>query len=388
MAVSRRAFVRTLAWGSAGVVSGSAISARGREATTGDWWRADPDSQLTPPAGIRLDSNENPNGPAPAALDAVRAAFGEASRYPRSPTSQLIASLARLHGVAEENIVAGAGSGEILRMAVYAFTSPAKSLVQGAPTFEDPARYAELLGTPVRAIPVDRQLRLDLDAMASQVDGAGLVFLCNPNNPTATVHPATAVAEFVARVNKVSPATTILVDEAYHHFVDDPGYKSAIPLAMQNPRVIVCRTFSKIYGMAGLRIGYAIGHAEPMKALRRHRLGNGVNVLGAAAAIASLPLAAHVEREKQLNREARELTRKAFASWGYQAGPSEANFIMVDIRRDAAAFQKACRAQAVMVGRVFPPLTTHARISIGTEAEMRKAIEVFRKVLEARSTTH
>lgn len=381
MAISRRAFVGSLAWGGAAVLSGTAISARGREATTGDWWREEAAGQLTPVQGIRLDSNENPNGPAPAALDAVGSAFSEAARYPRSPASQLTAALARLHGVQEENIVVGAGSGEILRMAVYGFTSPTRPLVQALPTFEDPGRYAELIGTPVRAIPVDRQLRLDLNGMAAQVEGAGLVFFCNPNNPTATVHPAKAVADFTARVNKVSPTTIVLVDEAYHHFVEDPGYQTAIPLAMDNPRVIVCRTFSKIYGMAGLRIGYAIGQAESMKALRRHRLGNSVNVLGAAAAIASLPLTAHIEREKQRNHDAREFTRRAFASWGYQVGPSEANFVMVDIRRDAAEFQKACRANGVLVGRVFPPLTTHARISIGTEAEMPQAIEVFRKVL-------
>lgn len=382
MAVSRRTFVRNLALGSVATFSGGAICARGREAASAEWWwRSEADAQLTPTPGIRLDSNENPNGPAPAALDAVRTAFGEASRYPRNPTSQLIASLARLHGVTEENIVVGVGSGEILRMAAYAFTSATKPLVQGVPTFEEIGHYAELLGAPVRAIPVDAQLRLDLNGMASQVDGAGLVFLCNPNNPTATVHSAAAVADFVRRVNKTSPATTVLVDEAYHHFVDDPQYQSAVALAMENPRVIVCRTFSKIYGMAGLRIGYAVGQAEPIRALRRHRLGNGINVLGAAAAIASLPLAAHVDREKQRNRDARELTRKAFASWGFEVGPSETNFIMVNIRRDAAAFQKACRAEGVLVGRVFPPLKTHTRISIGTDAEMQRAIEVFRKVL-------
>ena len=381
MAISRRAFVGRLAWGGAAVLSGTAISARGREAMTSDWWREEAAGQLTPVQGIRLDSNENPNGPAAAALDAGRSAFIEAARYPRSPASQLTTALARLHGVQEENIVVGAGSGEILRMAVYSFTSPTRPLVQGLPTFEEPGRCAELIGTPIRGIPVDRQLRLDLDGMAAEVTGAGLVFLCNPNNPTATVHPARAVADFIARVNKVSPTTIVLVDEAYHHFVEDPGYQTAIPLAMQNPRVIVCRTFSKIYGMAGLRVGYGIGQAEPMKALRRHRLANSVNVLGAAAAIASLPLADHIEREKRRNRDSREFTRRAFQSWGYQVAPSEANFVMVDIRRDAAEFQKACRASGVLVGRVFPPLTTHARISIGTEAEMRQAIDVFRKVL-------
>ncbi len=384
MALSRRAFVRGVGAGSAGLLAGS-ILGRGSEAWQGSGRSAvDAPGQSPSPSTarlVRLDSNENPEGPGPKTLDAVRAAFGEACRYPRSPTSQLVTALARLHGVSEENIVVGAGSGEILRMAVYGLTSPTKPLVQGSPTFEDPGRYAELIGTPVRAIPVDRELRLDLAGMAAQVAGAGLVFLCNPNNPTATVHSAKAVADFVGRVNKASSDTTILVDEAYHHFVEDPGYQSAIQLAMENPRVIVCRTFSKVYGMAGLRIGYAIGQAEPMKALRRHRLGNSVNVLGAAAALASLPLGAHVDREKQRNREARELTRKAFASWGFDARPSETNFIMVDIRRDAAEFQKACRASGIMVGRAFPPLTSYTRISIGTDAEMRQAIEVFKKVL-------
>ncbi len=383
MSVSRRAFVKGLAWGGAAVLSGQAIAARGREATTGEGWLGDAAGQITPPAGIRLDSNENPNGPAPAAIDAIRAAFGEASRYPRNPTSQLIAAIARLHEVRDENIVVGAGSGEILRMAVYGFTSATRPLVQGLPTYEDPGRHAELIGTPVRAVPLDRELRLDLDAMVSRAAGAGLVFLCNPNNPTATVHPAKTVQDFVTRVHKVSPTTMILVDEAYHHFVEDPGYQSAIPVALQNPRVIVCRTFSKIYGMAGLRIGYAVGMPEPMRDLRKYRLTYGVNVLGAAAALASLPLTAHVEDQRRRNREARELTRRAFASWGYPSTPSEANFIMVDIHRDAAAFQKACRAEGVLVGRVFPPLTTHTRISIGIDTEMRKAVEVFGKVLGA-----
>jgi histidinol-phosphate aminotransferase len=218
--------------------------------------------------------------------------------------------------------------------------------------------------------------------MASQADGAGLVFLCNPNNPTATVHSAQAVADFVKTVNKTSPDTIVLVDEAYHHYVEDPSYATALPLALDNPRVVICRTFSKVYGMAGLRIGYAVGRPETLKAMRRHKLPNSINVLGAAAAVAALDQKEHVEQQRKLNHDVREMTRRAFESLGFKVGASETNFIMADIRRDSKEFQNSCRKLGILVGRPFPPLLTRARISIGTEDEMRRAIDVFRKVLE------
>jgi histidinol-phosphate aminotransferase len=380
--LSRRDFVQTLGRGGAGALTGTLIAFRGREALAGTWPGADqgglPSSDVNL---IRLDSNENPLGPGQAALDAIRTAFGEAGRYPDNPSVALISTLMKLHGVADTNILLGSGSGEILRMSVHAFTSPGRPLVQGQPTFEDPSRYADVIGTPVIAVPVDRELKLDLTAIGSRAAGAGLVFLCNPNNPTATVHSSGAVADFIATVLRTSPDTTILVDEAYHHYVEDPSYATAIPLALENPRVVVCRTFSKAYGMAGLRVGYAVGHAETIKLMRRHKLANNVNVLGATAAIFSLGQTGLVERERARNREVKELTRRAFDRMGFKAGVSEANFIMVDIRRDVREFQAACRARGVAVGRPFPPLTTHARISLGTADEMRRAIEVFRQVL-------
>ena len=271
-------------------------------------------------------------------------------------------------------------------MSVFAFTSPTRPLVAGRPTFEDPGRHAGVAGTPVTEVPVDAALKLDLDAMARAASGSGLVFLCNPNNPTGTVHPANAVADFIRSINKTSPDTVILVDEAYHHFVEDPGYATAVPLALENPRVVVCRTFSKIYGMAGLRIGYAIGRREPILALRKHKLPNSTNVLGAIAAVASLEQTSHLDRQKRLNREAREFTRQAFEKMGFAVVPSEANFFMVNIKRDSKQFQEACRARNVMVGRPFPPLLDHARISIGTADEMRRAVEVFRQVLGVTSS--
>jgi histidinol-phosphate aminotransferase len=268
-------------------------------------------------------------------------------------------------------------------MAVYAFTSPDRALVTGAPSFEDPVYHAQYTRAPVRSVPVDGELRLDLGRMLGESSGAGLVFLCNPNNPTATVYGATAVRDFIQQVNQRAPECIVMVDEAYHEYVEDPTYATAIPIALENPRVIVVRTFSKVYGMAGLRVGYAIGHPETVKQMQRHRLPNNINVLAAAAAVATLPDQPHLEKERRLNREAREFTRRAFEGMGFKSPVSNANFLMVPIGRDSRAFKDACAKHGILVGRPFPPLTTHARVSIGTMDEMKKAVDVFRQVLTA-----
>jgi histidinol-phosphate aminotransferase len=266
-------------------------------------------------------------------------------------------------------------------MSVNCFTDRAHPLVSAAPTFEDPAAQAQRMGVAVRAVPVDRALRLDLAGMGAGAEGAGLVFFCNPNNPTSTVHSGRAVQDFVRRVLRSSPDTTILIDEAYHEYVEDPTYATSIPLAMENPRVIVSRTFSKIFGLAGMRIGYAIGHTSTMKRLEKERLPSSVNVLGATAALASLNDTAHIDRERALNHSVKEFTRSFFEKAGYRVVPSHTNFVMVDIRRDSKQFQDACKKRDILVGRPFPPLTTLARVSLGTMDEMRRATDVFKSVL-------
>ena len=377
MPVSRRHFVSALGLGGAGLLSPPLFGGRGQEARAAAWLMA-PDV----PAGlIRLDSNENPNGPGARALEAIRAMFGEANRYPGDPERALVAAIAREHGVSEDNVMLGCGSSEILRMCVEAFVNTAQHLVTAGPTFELPATFAKTMGRPVVTVPVDARLRLDLDAMAKTAGGAGLIFFCNPNNPTATVHGDTAVREFIERVRRDSPATKILVDEAYHEYVDDPSYRTAIPLALADPNVIVSRTFSKVYGMAGLRAGYAIVHADTARALRGWRLGSGVNVLALAAATASIGDREHVVLEQRRNREAKAFTRAFFEKAGYEVGASDTNFLMIDLRRDMRAVREACRKEGIAVGRPFPPLTTHLRISIGTMEEMQKATDVLRRVL-------
>ena len=395
MSLSRRNFVKAAGVGGIGALTAPLIAARGSEslreslfepyglplgnATFEHTERAP--YRIAAPSAIRLDSNENPNGPGAKALEAVRAMFGESNRYPDVTTNDITEAIAAHFKVKPENVLVSCGSGEILRVACYAFTGPDRALVTGLPSFEDPVAHSTLMKAPIRAVRVDGNLKLDLSGMLDQVNGAGLVFLCNPNNPTTTVHGAAVVRDFIAEANKRAPSAIVMVDEAYHEYVDDPTYATSIPIALENPQVITVRTFSKVFGMAGLRLGYAIGRPETLRQMARHKLGNAINVLAAAAGIATIQDTAHIEREKQLNKTARDFTRKQFESMGFKSAESNGNFLMVAIGRDSKLFKEQCAKHGILVGRPFPPLTTHARVSIGTMEEMRKATDVFRQVL-------
>lgn len=395
MALSRRSFVKAASVSGIGALTAPLIAARGSEAlresafepyglpSGSPFFAANERApyRIANPNALRLDSNENPNGPGQAALDAIRAMFGEAPRYPDVTTQDVRAAIAKHFKISPENVLVSCGSGEILRVSAYAFTSPDRALVTGLPSFEDPVAHAGMMRAPVHAVPVDGALKLDLGRMLDKVPGAGLVFLCNPNNPTTTVHGASVVRDFITECNKRAPSAVVLVDEAYHEYVDDPSYATAIPTALENPQVIVVRTFSKVFGMAGLRLGYAIGRPETLRQMARHRLGNAVNVLAAAAGIATIADTAHIEREKQINRAARDFTRKSLEAMGYKSAESHGNFLMVAIGRDSKLFKDQCAKHGILVGRPFPPLTTHSRISIGTMDEMKRATDVFRQVL-------
>ncbi len=380
MPLTRRAFLSSVGAGSAGVFLGPMISARGAEALLALGTR-DASRGVGEGSVIRLDSNENPHGPGEKVFAAIRASFDVANRYPRVEQRDAVAAIAAARGVTPKHIMLGCGSTEILRVATGAFAGPDRALVQAAPTFEVMGRFAPVVGAPVRNVPVDARLRLDLDAMADAARGAGIVYLCNPNNPTATVHGAAAVRQFVERVGRTSPATVILVDEAYHEFVDDPSYATAIPLALENPNVVVARTFSKVYGMAGLRLGCAIARPETLARMEPWRLDSNTNQPSLAGAVATVADTTRIAEQQRLNREARAFTLKFFRDAGFAPVDSQANFLMVDIRRDVKAFRATCLAQGVSFGRPFPPLTTHLRVSIGTMPEMERAVEAVRKAL-------
>jgi histidinol-phosphate aminotransferase len=380
--LTRRTFVRS--WG--GRVGGpfALVVARGQEAQAGGTAFAGPGPGPGASA-VHINSNENPVGPGPSAVAALRDHLGEAGRYPHNsePSERLlIQTLTEVFTLAPENFVLGAGSGELLRNAVRAFCSPERPFVTASPSFEPPAMFAEMTGVPVRSVPVDGNLRLDLAAMGEAAQGAGLVFVCNPNNPTGTLHSADAIAGFVERVRARSPDTVVLLDEAYHDYVTDSAYATAIPLAVAQEKLLVTRTMSKAHGMAGLRVGYAVGRPDTLKALARYRMTFDVNVLGIAAAIASLRDPDYVARERTRNTEVRAFTVSALAKMGCPGCDSQANFLFVDVGRSAKGFREACGKQGILVGRDFPPLEkSHARISLGTMEEMRRAVDVFREVL-------
>jgi histidinol-phosphate aminotransferase len=334
---------------------------------------------------IRIASNENPTGPGQHVLDAIVGKFPEANRYPfnaqqREPV--FVDAIAKRYGVAADQVTLGAGSGEILTNAVRAFTSPSKPLATPWPTFESPRTTAEKIGTPVRAIDLDKNLKVDVDKLVEASKGAGLVFFCNPNNPTATVHGASTVADFIKRVRAASPDTVILIDEAYHDYVTDASYKTAMDIAKSTPKVFLARTMSKAYGMAGMRIGYAVGDKEIINTLNRYRMPYAINLPGIAAATVAFGNQPHIDQERKRNTDVKAFTIKAFEQMGFKATDSQANFIFVNLNRPAKPFRDACAQQGVIVGRDFPPYEkTHCRISIGTMAEMQRAVDVFKKVL-------
>jgi histidinol-phosphate aminotransferase len=383
MAISRRSFFTALGAGGAGVLAAPLITWRGHETLLAQGAAARRADRLLAarPGVIRIDSNENPNGPGERVYAVIRRHLGESNRYPVRSEDDLAAAIARTHGIRPDNVILGSGSGELLRAAVSAFGSPSRAVVSPDPTFEACASWAKFIGVPVIAPRVDAALRLDLGAMADAGRGAGLSYLCNPNNPTATVHSAADVRAYVELVGRQSPETTILIDEAYHEYVDEPSYATAIPLALANPRVVVTRTFSKVFGMAGLRAGYAVGQPDPLARMAAWLLGSNISQLSLVAATTAVGDAPHIAVEQRRNRATRAYTRKFFEGAGFQVARSDANFMMVDIRRDAKQFKLDALKHNVAVGRQFPSLPTWVRVSVGTMAEMKKALGVFGTLL-------
>jgi histidinol-phosphate aminotransferase len=406
MSVTRRGFLQGLGSGRSHSAAAEFMAARGREhesnvelvadALQGRQGRGGQQRPALPPGveAIRISSNENPLGPGKSAIDAILGKFPEANRYPFN-SSPLDADLeilaAKMAGGTRENVTLGVGSQEILKNAARVFLSPTKHLVIPSPTYGDPAGFAQnQLKVAIKTAPVNpKTLKTDLSALLPLVKGAGMVYICNPNNPTATIVTGQEMKDFVAEVRKVSPTTAILFDEAYSDYVTDKAFESAMPIALSTPNVLVAKTFSKAYGMAGVRIGYVIASAETNRKMNRWRMPYNVNTFGVAAAIASLKDQAHIKEEVARNTAVRDFTLKSLADLGFQSTDSQTNFIFTDIGKTmtAAAFRDACAKQGVMVGRDFPPLEKQwARISIGTMEEMQKATTVFKSVLRSTST--
>jgi histidinol-phosphate aminotransferase len=377
MSLSRRSFVQTLGVGATGMW----ITSRGRE---GSLFAQGIQPLAGPAPSVILSSNENPLGTHKDVLAAIRsAAFPEAGRYPFATAEEVSELIAKKHGVKRENVLLGSGSTQILRTSTHVFTSKTAGLVAAIPAYEECADYARLMGHPITGVKLGAGLKMDLDAMQQASKGAGLVFYCNPNNPVATAVTGSDTRTYLTTLMKASPNTTVLVDEAYFEYGTMPGYETMIPLAVENPRVVVARTFSKCFGMAGIRIGYAIGHKDTIAKMANWDGVGNISVMALQGAKAALAVPdSWVKDEQKRNEAARNFTQKWFADKGYTHTDSQTNFMFIDVKRPAREFREACLKEGVLIGRDFPPYEkTHVRISIGTMEEMQKAVKVFEHAL-------
>jgi histidinol-phosphate aminotransferase len=335
-------------------------------------------SNSEPSSWVRIDSNENPYGPSEKALTAIRDSLASSCRYDRT-SDELHSVLCSLHQVPSSMVESGFGSSEIIKMAVEAFLRSGKSLIVAHPTYEAPSRCAEAYGSDVVRIPLNAAFQHDLQKMSAAVnEKTGLVYICNPNNPTATVASAAQIKEFLLSIPRRVP---VLIDEAYHHYVEDPNYATAIPLVKDGLPVIVTRTFSKIYGMAGLRVGYTVGREDLIGRMVLYKLWLNHNVLSSAAALASLSDEQHVRKMQRTNSEIRTHVAQEVKSMGLTPVPSQANFMMIDVKRDVRTVLEALRSRQISAGRPFSPLNTHLRVTIGTKDEMERFLQALREVV-------
>jgi histidinol-phosphate aminotransferase len=327
---------------------------------------------------VRLSANENPYGPSPKAHQAMTNSFDMCCRYPDEQNDLLIDKLARLNGVNRGQIVLGDGSSEILKLCAEAFTGPTRGkLVAADPTFEAVLEYSKANGAEVVKVPLTSNFVHDLPRMGEAAKN-GLIYVCNPNNPTASITPKNDLRDFIA---KTSPETMILVDEAYYHYADSSDYESVIALVKDHPNLIVARTFSKIYGMAGLRCGYGVAQKATIDRMRPNQMWDSVNVMALAAATASLEDTDQVANGQRLNNEAKTFVTGELDKMGYKQIPSQANFIMFDCKRPVVPLIKAMKEQNVHVGRLFPALPNHMRLTIGKKSEMETFLAAFREVM-------
>lgn len=333
---------------------------------------------------VRLSANENPYGPSPSALQAMTDSFKLACRYPDEHADYLVQMLARMNGVNSDQILLGDGSGEILKICAAVFTGSMSGdknargkLVAADPTFEAILNHASVGGAEVIKVPLTSSYAHDLPRMAAAAE-QGLVYICNPNNPTASITPKNDLRDFIANCPR---QVTILVDEAYYHYADSPQYESVIPLIKDHPNLIVARTFSKIYGMAGLRCGYCIAQREMIARMRPHQAWDSVNIMALAAASASLKDQEHVTNGRRLNSEAKAFVLNALEALGYKQIPSQANFVMIDLKRPVPPVIQAFKQRGVEVGRLFPALPNHLRVTVGKKAEMETFLTTFKQVM-------
>jgi len=331
---------------------------------------------------VWLNANENPLGPPKSSLAAMAEALPTSGRYHYQEVRDFYTAVARSEDLQPENVLVGSGSSEMLHAAVEAFTAPDRPLVVMHPTYEGPpevARSSHREVIQVRLMP-DYSADVHQIAEAAAKKHAGLIYLCNPNNPTASITPKAAIAWLAQNL----PADTVLlIDEAYIHFGESEELETALPYVRQGKNVVVARTFSKIYGMAGVRAGFVCAPAGLIDRMRPFR-NNVLSVIAMRAVLAALGESRTLVPER---RAINSQVRRELCGWLKERGLSyiepHANFMMIDVGRNAREFITKMPPMGVAVGRPFPPLDNMLRVTIGTGQEMQKFRDVFWRVCQA-----
>ncbi|MGH2899643.1 MAG: pyridoxal phosphate-dependent aminotransferase [Solirubrobacteraceae bacterium] len=333
---------------------------------------------VLPDDAVKINANEFPEGPSAKALEALASVARNGNRYQYPETDALVAASAKLEGLKPENFSVYPGSSLALHHAVISFTSPKRVLVTADPGYEAAARAAEFIGAKVVRVPLKSDGAHDLPAMlaVAKTEPVGLFYVCNPNNPTGTVSPRAQIDLLIA--GKPSDAV-VLLDEAYIHFCDEPP---GVDLVRADKDVVVLRTFSKIYGMAGLRAGFAIARPDLLARMTGWNTG-ALPVTSMAAAHAMLGEPELIAARKRANAARRADLMQFFAAHGYTFTPSVSNNLMVDVRIPTQQVIDGLKAQNVYVGRPWPVWPTHVRISVGSSEELARFKTAFLEVMSA-----
>lgn len=324
---------------------------------------------------VMIDANENPLGPSQTARDAISAVIPQGGRYSDNLSDDLIHTFAHLEGLNPDYIRAFPGSSGPLHYAVRAFTSPERSYVTADPGFEAGMFAAESIEARVVKVPLTKTYAHDVNAMLAAGSGAGLFYVCTPNNPTGTLTPHSDI-EFL--IEHKPNGSVVMVDEAYIHF---SGAPSTLDLVKAGKDVIVLRTFSKIYGMAGLRCGFAIARPDLLKKITAHGGFTFMPVTAVVAATASLNDSQLIAERRRINTTVRQQTFQWLDRNGYSYIPSESNCFLLDTKRPGKQVIDAMAQQNVFVGRIWPVMPTYVRITVGTRPEMDQFQAAFRKVM-------
>jgi histidinol-phosphate aminotransferase len=321
------------------------------------------------PRPIFLDQNENGYGPSEKVLTAIRDAAFVSNRYARTEYDSLINKIAALHSVKPEQIALTCGSSEILRLAAAEFLSPGKKLVQAAPTFPLLGQAARSAGVEVVDVPLAKTWQHDLNAMLAQAgNSAGLVYICNPNNPTGTLTPRKNIEDFV---HNLPAKTMVLIDEAYHHFVQPSGsYTSFLDQPLDDPRVMVVRTFSHVYGLAGMRVGYVVAMPDIARRFSAHQLHFGISTFAVRAAAAALDDTEYVRLCVKRNADDRQEFINQAGVRMIHALDSQTNFLAVNPLRSEDQVVEHLKSNNIHVGPLDPAMPKYIRVSLGIPADM------------------